>query len=116
MSYVLLDSENIVIQKSDQPQEGFLEVPDNVYCGMIRQGNEFVNPPVQHRFTPIEVLRMERNRRLARTDWMSFPDSPTMSAEWTTYRQALRDLPSTASPSLDENGNLTGVTWPTKPE
>lgn len=115
MSYVLLDSENIVIQKSDQPQEGFIEVPDNVYCGMIKQGNEFVYPPVKHRFTPIEVLRMERNRRLARTDWMGNSDV-TMSAEWKTYRQALRDLPSTASPSLDENGNLTGVTWPTKPE
>ena len=115
MSYVLLDSENIVIQKSDQPQEGFLEVPDNVYCGMIKQGNEFVYPPVQHRFTPIEVLRMERNSRLARTDWMGNSDV-TMSAEWKTYRQALRDLPETASPSLDENGQLTGVTWPTKPE
>jgi hypothetical protein len=39
-----------------------------------------------------------------------------MSNEWSTYRQALRDLPSTASPSLDENGNLTNVTWPNKPE
>jgi len=25
-------------------------------------------------------------------------------------------LPATATPSLDENGNLTGVNWPTKPE
>ena len=32
------------------------------------------------------------------------------------YRQDLRDLPSSAKPKLDENGNLTGVTWPTKPE
>ena len=31
------------------------------------------------------------------------------------YRQALRDLPSTAKPKLDENGQLTNVTWPTKP-
>ncbi len=29
------------------------------------------------------------------------------------YRQALRDLPETADPQLDENGNLTNVTWPT---
>lgn len=115
MSYVLLDSDNVVIQKSDQPQEGFIEVTDDVYCGMIRQGNEFVYPPVQHRFTPIEVLRMERNSRLARTDWMGNSDV-TMSAEWKTYRQALRDLPETASPSLDKNGNLTGINWPTKPE
>ena len=31
------------------------------------------------------------------------------------YRQALRDLPSSTSPTLDEQGNLTNVTWPTKP-
>jgi hypothetical protein len=32
------------------------------------------------------------------------------------YRQALRDLPANCTPALDENGNLTGVTWPNKPE
>tara|TARA_R110000824_G_scaffold362735_1_gene550702 strand:+ start:489 stop:869 length:381 start_codon:yes stop_codon:yes gene_type:complete len=32
------------------------------------------------------------------------------------YRQALLDLPETASPELDSDGNLTGVTWPTIPE
>ena len=36
---------------------------------------------------------------------------------WKTYRQALRDLPASASPSLDSNGelDLTSVTWPTEP-
>ena len=65
---------------------------------------------------PMRLLRLERNKKLAETDWMSFSDSPTMSTEWQTYRQSLRDLPSTASPSLDEDGQLTGVEWPSKPE
>ena len=65
---------------------------------------------------PMRLLRQERNRRLSETDWMSFSDSPTMTDDWKTYRQALRDLPSTAEPQLDENGQLTNVTWPTKPE
>ena len=40
-----------------------------------------------------------------------------MTQEQKDYRQALRDLPSnTSNPKIDENGNLTGVTWPTKPE
>ena len=65
---------------------------------------------------PMQRLREERNRKLAETDWMSFSDSPTMTDEWKTYRQALRDLPSVAEPQLDENGQLTNVTWPTKPE
>ena len=61
------------------------------------------------------LLREERNRRIAETDWMSFSDLPTMTDAWKTYRQALRDLPSTASPKI-ENGILTNVSWPTKPE
>ena len=64
---------------------------------------------------PMRLLRVERNRRIAETDWMANSDV-TMTDDWKTYRQALRDLPSTASPTLDEQGNLTNVTWPTKPE
>ena len=64
---------------------------------------------------PMRLLREERNRKLAETDWMANSDV-TLSDDWKTYRQALRDLPSTASPTLDEEGNLTNVTWPTKPE
>tara|TARA_B100000131_G_scaffold218647_1_gene210182 strand:+ start:697 stop:1077 length:381 start_codon:yes stop_codon:yes gene_type:complete len=63
-----------------------------------------------------QQLRRERDNLLSKSDWMSFSDSPTMSAEWQTYRQALRDLPANSTPNLDENGNLTGVEWPTKPE
>ena len=63
----------------------------------------------------MQFVRNLRNNLIRDTDWMAGSDV-TMSSEWQTYRQALRDLPSTASPSLDENGNLTGVTWPTKPE
>ena len=35
--------------------------------------------------------------------------------ELLTYRQALRDLPETSTIDLDENGILTGVTWPDIP-
>ena len=52
---------------------------------------------------------------LKQIDWWASSDL-TMTADQTTYRKALRDLPSTASPELDGNGDLTGVTWPTKPE
>ena len=38
-------------------------------------------------------------------------------ADWKTYRQALRDLPSSASPKLDADGNLdmSSVTFPSEP-
>ena len=38
-------------------------------------------------------LRIERNIRLAETDFYALSDV-TMSSDMTTYRQALRDLPS----------------------
>ena len=57
---------------------------------------------------PMKLLREERNRRIAETDWWASSDL-TMSAERTAYRQALRDITKTYS-SLDE------VVWPDKPE
>ena len=64
---------------------------------------------------PMRLLREERNRRIAETDWR-FRSDLTPSQEWIDYSQALRDLPSTSSPELDENGQLSNVIWPTKPE
>jgi len=57
---------------------------------------------------PLKLLREERNRRIAETDWWASSDL-TMSAERTAYRQALRDITKTYS-SLDD------VVWPDKPE
>ena len=48
---------------------------------------------------PLKLLREERNRRLAETDWWASSDL-TMTAEQTAYRQALRDITETYS-SLD---------------
>ena len=66
---------------------------------------------------PMKRLREERNRLLVESDWMAYPDSPTMSDAWKTYRQALRDLPASTNPVLDNNApiGITSVTWPTKP-
>ena len=63
---------------------------------------------------PMRLLRLERNRRLAETDWMANSDV-VMADDWKTYRQALRDLPATAEPKL-ENEQLINVTWPEVPE
>ena len=66
---------------------------------------------------PMRLLREERNRRLQETDWTQYRDvTLSNDSDWQTYRQSLRDLPSTASPELDDNGQLSNVTWPTKPE
>ena len=68
----------------------------------------------------LRLLRVERDKRLTESDWVvtkATETGGTVSDAWKTYRQALRDLPSSASPSLDSfyELNLTSVTWPTKP-
>ena len=58
----------------------------------------------------IADLRQRRNSLLSATDFYALSDV-TMSDDMTTYRQALRDLPSGLSTVEDVNT----VTWPTKP-
>ena len=55
-------------------------------------------------------MREDRNRRLADTDWYGVSDL-TMSADMTTYRQALRDLPA----GKDTVSKCENATWPDKP-
>tara|TARA_S200002703_G_scaffold63861_1_gene55309 strand:- start:917 stop:1396 length:480 start_codon:yes stop_codon:yes gene_type:complete len=53
------------------------------------------------------VARSERDAKLAETDWMGMSDV-TMSADWATYRQALRDVPA-------QSEFPNSITWPTEP-
>ena len=54
-------------------------------------------------------LRSTRNSKLAETDWTAMTDV-TMSSAMTTYRKALRDLP-----THSDWPNLADDDWPTKP-
>lgn len=56
---------------------------------------------------PLNLLREQRDRLLAKTDWWASSDL-TMTTEQSNYRQALRDITNTYS-------NLDDVVWPTKP-
>ena len=64
---------------------------------------------------PMRLLRIERDTRIAKTDWRASSDL-TLSDAWKTYRQALRDI-TTQTPKLgsDYELDLTSVTWPTEP-
>ena len=67
-------------------------------------------------YTPDFWPRVRRNRNLLLTesDWTQVADSPltdSKKAEWVTYRQTLRDLPSTQSSVTD----IDNITWPTEP-
>ena len=65
---------------------------------------------------PMRLLRVERDRLLAETDWTALGDV-TMSSAMKTYRQELRDLPANSDPKLGSDGRLdmSSVKFPTKP-
>jgi len=72
---------------------------------------EEVTPPN----TTFEWMKQRRNMRLLECDWTQGVDSPlsdTKRTEWATYRQQLRDLPT----SYPNPTSKDEVTWPTKPE
>ena len=57
-------------------------------------------------------VRGTRNTKLSESDWTQLADtqlSEAVAAEWTTYRQALRDIPAS-------EGFPHDVTWPEQPE
>src|SRR5210317_784009 len=58
----------------------------------------------------LKIIRFKRDKLIAETDYLALSDQ-TLSAEMSTYRQALRDI--TNGITTVEQAN--NVTWPTKP-
>jgi hypothetical protein len=107
MAWILLNSDNVVIQKQPDAAEGFIEVSNTVICGQIKQSDGTFIDPTKSAEDMLSDLRDERNVRLIETDWWASSDL-TMTSAQTAYRQALRDITNTYS-SLDD------VVWPEKP-
>ena len=65
---------------------------------------------------PMKELRLQRDAKLAETDWTALSDV-TMADNMKTYRQALRDLPASADgkDATLKDGVLENVKWPQKP-
>lgn len=55
-----------------------------------------------------ELWRLERNARLAESDWTQVLDAPVDKGAWATYRQALRDI-------TEQDGFPIEVIWPVEP-
>jgi len=60
-----------------------------------------------------KLIKKDRDNELFLTDWTQLPGGPltdSKKAEWATYRQTLRDLPSNSNwPNIQEGD------WPTEP-
>ena len=82
------------------------------------QANEFIitnGEAVVRTDNTLEILRLNRDALLTASDWTQVNDSPltdAKKAEWATYRQALRDLPS----SHESTTNINDVVFPTQPD
>ena len=96
------DSNGSAIESSDPSDFG------TTWSAVSAKKTELINAE------PMRLLREERDLRLAATDWWASSDL-TMSSDRTTYRQALRDLPANQTPTINSEGELQNVTWPTKP-
>jgi hypothetical protein len=85
-----------------------------VNCETGETTEEKVDPVMVERFQAFEIeqvwheLRSRRNQLLTDSDWTVLGDSPTSTAAWKVYRQALRDLPANTTDPFN-------VDWPTPP-
>ena len=52
-------------------------------------------------------VRQDRTQLLKDTDYAALPDSPEMTSEMASYRQALRNITT--------QSDVDNITWPTKP-
>ena len=98
---VTINSDSIVFDSANN----VIEVDQNVIANKISE---------LQAAEPMQLLRVERNQLLASTDWWVLPDRTPTQAQL-DYRQALRDLPATANPQLNDAGHLTNVSWPEVP-
>ena len=89
----------------------FIKEPDSPTCRLSYlklKKNQFTIFSFRHL---IFSMRKTRNMIIQESDWMANSDV-TMSADWKTYRQALRDI--TKQTPADDI--LSNITWPKKPE
>jgi|13_taG_2_1085334.scaffolds.fasta_scaffold18303_3 hypothetical protein len=99
-----------------QVDQGYIvsDWPDDIENYVVSDGALSRKPQseIDERIAEEQVIKLrgQRDALLMSSDWTQMPDSPLSDAkkqEWATYRQELRDLPSTADPA--------NPTWPSKP-
>ena len=101
---------------------------DDTWENVIFDDNNVLKPSLQeyeytlYKLTNVEAIqkmREERNALLDQSDKYMLDDFPQNDEGkkqlWMDYRRAIRDLPMTARPTLDEDGKLKNVEWPTVP-
>tara|TARA_R110002020_G_scaffold445765_1_gene657711 strand:- start:2687 stop:3031 length:345 start_codon:yes stop_codon:yes gene_type:complete len=98
---------------------GFAIYGDVTNSSQYESGVVFKDPSVKPSWEAVEAqkiveawnyVRVERNKRIAKSDWTQLGDvtmSGELLANWQSYRQSLRDVPTQSDPF--------NITWPTPP-
>ena len=100
------DITDILLEDGQSVIEGIYEVGEH----KIIDGS-----PVEQSIDFWITIRLQRNELLRQSDWTQVNDCPLSDSkkqEWATYRQSLRDLPSTHQ----SVNNIADVIFPTIPE
>jgi len=107
MTYAKIES-GVVTNMSTTPEDGYVEVPDNISPGMIQNKDKsFSNPPKTNEEI-LDNLRVKRDQLLRETDVYALSDR-NLSDEMKKYRHDLRNLPASNSDPLK-------IVFPKKPE
>lgn len=100
---------------TDQPEYDYTVNLDRT---AVQQGDQWVEQWISTQATAEEIqqrtsvkeyeVREQRDTLLQECDWTQLPDTPVDSAQWSTYRQELRNVPQQTNFPWD-------VTWPIAP-
>jgi len=105
------ESSNIFEVHSDLK---WVDCDDSVKVSWTYNGSTFADydtrTTAQKTAAEWDLVRVNRTNLLKESDWTQGTDSPltdSKKAEWVTYRQSLRNIPTQSDPF--------NITWPTKP-
>ena len=111
-SGVILETGSTNVTLSEIPLESGQSIIEGIY--EVEKYKIISGSAVEQDIDFWNSIRIKRDVLLSESDWTQTADSPltdSKKAEWVTYRQALRDVPSSNSSA----GTIDAVTFPTVP-
>ena len=107
MPYAKIENK-VVVYKSYDKEPNLIEIPDNVYPGMVQNKDGTFSDPPKTSKQLFDKIRFKRDQLLSETDVYALSDR-NLTDEMKKYRQDLRDLPAA-------NSDPSKIKFPTKPE